>query len=561
MKSPRGGQITIMGLMEQSPPIISSSSGKLRRPGPIALGILAVAVVFLVFVRLLELLEHQPPPLDDPAVRNLVTLIFGFIAVATLWVWFCFRSGYSRLARQTVAIAPFLLVVIILSGIFLRGPTRVVQFSGSMVPQLAPGERSLETIEASQGRIDLATTTPDDFPQFLGPERSCWVPGRDLAGDWSKKSPRLLWKRNVGAGWSGFAAVNGYAVTLEQRGPEEWVVCYRIATGEPIWGHTIVARHEQTMGGIGPRSTPTIHQGRVYALGATGVLRCLDGSNGKLQWSDDLRKRYAVTAEEDEAMVMWGRAASPLVVDSLVVVPGGGKARKNLVAFDAETGSVVWEAENRKVDGTLDQIGYASPSLATLAGRRQIVIGNESTVSGHDPASGERLWSFSWPGNSNGDACNSQAAVVDENHLLLSKGYSAGSELIEIVTSPDQEGLIAKSTWKMPRLLQTKFTNVVIFNGHAFGLSEGILECVELSSGKRKWKSGRFGYGQILGVGDRLLVLSDDGELNLVEANPNAFASRGSIAAISGKTWNTLCLYGKLVLVRNAEEAACFELP
>jgi hypothetical protein len=145
--------------------------------------------------------------------------------------------------------------------------------------------------------------------------------------------------------------------------------------------------------------------------------------------------------------------------------------------------------------------------------------------------------------------------------LLLSKGYSAGAELIEIREDGNKSNLVASSVWKVPRVLQTKFTNVVIHEGHAYGLSEDILECVEIASGKRKWKLGRFGHGQILGVGDLLFVLSEEGELNLVELNSNKFVTRGSISALEGKTWNNLCLYGKRLLVRNAQEAACFKLP
>jgi outer membrane protein assembly factor BamB len=530
-------------------------------PGPIASTIVALAIAVIIAIRLVGVLEHQPRFLDDPAIRNLVGLISAFFALASLWTWFCFFSVYRLTVRLAVMIIPLLVLPIGFAAVRTRGTTRVIQFSGSMMPQFASGELRLDTVTPSGKSADLSTTTPRDFPQFLGPERNCWLPDRGLTPDWTANQPRQLWKRPIGAGWSAFAAVNGYAVTIEQRGDSEAVVCYTVETGEPVWSHSITARHEQAMGGIGPRSTPTIHKGRVYALGATGVLRCLDGNKGHLLWSEDVRKKYGVSVQEDEKMVMWGRAASPLIVDSLVVVPGGGKARKNLVAFDAETGSVVWEAENKNDDGTLDQIGYASPSLTTLAGRRQIVIVNESTVSGHDPANGERLWSFPWPGHSNGDACNSQAAVVDDNRLLLSKGYSAGAELIEVGKSQDNSEFVAKSIWKFPRVLQTKFTNVVIHDGHAYGLSEEILECVDLATGKRKWKSGRFGHGQILGVGDLLLVLSEEGQLNLVELNSNKFISNGSIQALEGKTWNNLCLYGKLLLVRNAQEAACFELP
>jgi outer membrane protein assembly factor BamB len=531
-------------------------------PGWIARLIIAVTLSFVVVIRLLGRAEDQPFPLNDPAIRNLLTLVFTFAAGLTAWIWFCFRSSYSRAAQRTVMIG----TVVVLVG--LAAMFRFREVSGSMVPTFVPrwsgSAGNLGKLETSPAEpIDMATTTPDDFPQFLGPQRSGWLAGPELARNWSANPPKLLWKRPIGAGWSAFAAVNGYAVTLEQRGDDEWVACYEIATGNPVWGHSVAGRHYNPMGGLGPRSTPTIHQGRVYALGATGVLRCLDGSTGKLLWSDDLRKRYGLSADEDEAMVMWGRAASPLVVDNLVVVPGGGlpgKA-KNLVAFDADSGRVAWESESKKNDGSPDQIAYASPSLATLAGRRQILIINESTASGHDPAMGQALWDFPWPGNSNGDASSSQAVSIDDNRVLLSKGYSGGAELIEIKADSASGSLTATSVWKVPRVLQTKFTNVVVQGGHAYGLSEEILECVELETGKRKWKNGRYGHGQVLGVGDLLLVLSEEGELHLVELNPLKFSHLGEVQAIEGQTWNNLCLYGNRLLIRNAQEAACYELP
>jgi outer membrane protein assembly factor BamB len=260
--------------------------------------------------------------------------------------------------------------------------------------------------------------------------------------------------------------------------------------------------------------------------------------------------------------VMFGRAASPLIVDSLVIVSGGGPKgkAKNLVAFDRETGQLVWEAENKLPNGTADQIAYASPSFRTLAGRRQLLIVNESTVSGHDPTTGKSLWSHPWPGKSNGDASVSQAVPIEPNRVLLSKGYSGGAELIELSAGAGDE-LTVTSVWKNSRVLQTKFSNVVLYDGHAFALSEGIFECATLESGRRIWKKGRYGHGQILGVGNLLLVMSEEGELHLLQLNPRKLVELGSIPALSGKTWNTLCLYGKRLLVRNAEEAACFELP
>jgi outer membrane protein assembly factor BamB len=207
-----------------------------------------------------------------------------------------------------------------------------------------------------------------------------------------------------------------------------------------------------------------------------------------------------------------------------------------------------------------DQIAYASPSLATLAGRRQITIVNESTVSGHDPVTGQLLWSHPWPGKSNGNASVSQAVAVGDDRVLLSKAYGEGAELLQLSEGTGGQ-LTVTTVWKSARVLQTKFNNVVVHQENAFALSEGILECVDLATGRRRWKSGRYGHGQILGVGDLLLVMSEEGELNLVELNPERLVHLGSFQALSGKTWNNLCLYGKQLLVRNAEEAVCYELP
>lgn len=532
-------------------------------PGWPARIIIALAIVCTCIASIGDRWEDPPAPLDDPAFRNTLRICAGIGAGAALWLWFCLRSRYARRMRLPLTIGSALVLLAIGGIVFKRGVTGVIQFSGDLVPQLALDKQDVAVSlpAPAAGSADLQTTSAEDFPQFLGPARSNWLPGPQLARDWKKHPPRQLWKRPVGAGWSAFAAVNGYAVTLEQRGGEEWVLCYAIETGEPIWGHGIEARHETALGGIGPRSTPTIHNGRVYALGATGVLRCLDG-NGQLVWSDDLRQRYGITASEDEQNVMFGRSASPLIVDTLVVVPGGGfqgKA-KNLVAFDSETGRLVWEAECKLPSGEADQIAYSSPALATLAGRRQILIVNESTVSGHDPTSGERLWVYAWPGKSNGAASVSQVVAVDERRVLLTKGYSAGAELLEF-TSDKPGAFTIDSLWKVPRVLQTKFCNVVLHEGHIFGLSEGILECASLEGGRRRWKSGRYGHGQILGVGDLLLVLSEEGELQLLELNSKKMVHLGSQPALQGKTWNNLCLYGTRLLVRNSEEAACFELP
>jgi outer membrane protein assembly factor BamB len=224
----------------------------------------------------------------------------------------------------------------------------------------------------------------------------------------------------------------------------------------------------------------------------------------------------------------------------------------SLAAFQKDTGQLAWEAGDR-------QVGYSSPVLATLGGVRQVLIVNEDSVSAHDPKDGRILWSHEWPGKSNSSASVSQPAVLDHEHVLLSKAYGGGAALLRIAHEADT--FIAEKVWRNEGLLKTKFTNVVVHGAYVYGLSDGILECVQWAQGVRQWKRGRYGPGQILGVGDLLLVQAESGDVAMVEATPQRFRELGVLpAALEGKTWNNLCLSGPLLLVRNSEEAACYEL-
>lgn len=496
----------------------------------------------------------------DYAEVNVMTLILTFILLLAILARLCVWRGASRTVRWLPVVAVAALTAA------AAGSLRVDRVSGRLVPQFswrwAPKPDRLlafPSVTADAPEIDLRTTTSADFPQFLGPRRDLTVSHVTLHRDWQSRPPRLVWRQPIGAGWSGFSVVNGYAVTLEQRGEDELVTCYDVTSGKACWTHSVVARHQTVLGGVGPRSTPTIDQGLVYALGATGVLRCLDGGTGQLVWRDELLRRCGVNLEEDLQAVAWGRAASPLVVDDLLIVPLGGPAGgpyTSLIALDKRTGDLRWQ-------GGASQVSYASPSLMTLASTRQIVIVNESSVSGHRVEDGVELWSHPWPGGSTSSASVSQAVAVSPSQLLLSKGYGIGSALIEVRHGSD-DTWATRTLWEQTGLLKTKFTNVAVRDGYAYGLSDGILECVDISAGRRCWKErrgGNFGHGQILLVDDLLLVSAEDGTVALVEANPDRFVKLSEFAALSDQTWNTMCLAGPYLLVRNAVEAACYELP
>jgi outer membrane protein assembly factor BamB len=282
---------------------------------------------------------------------------------------------------------------------------------------------------------------------------------------------------------------------------------------------------------------------------------CLDGATGEVLWQDNILERYGVQPGEDKGVV-WGRSASPLVVDDLLIVPAGGPNGApcvSLAAFHKDTGELVWEAGDR-------QVSYASPVLATLCGLRQILSVNEDNVSAHDVNTGKELWSYDWPAGSSSRPNVSQPVPLDEQLVLLSRGYGGGSLLLHVELSDGDEFQVGE-VWRSRRLLRTKFTNVVVHEGCICGLSDGILECVDAESGTSWWKAGRYGHGQILGVGDLLLVQAESGEVAVVEATPSELRELGRFAAIEGKTWNNLCLYGRFLLVRNSKEAACYELP
>jgi outer membrane protein assembly factor BamB len=382
-----------------------------------------------------------------------------------------------------------------------------------------------------------------DFPQFLGSRRDGTVTGVRLARDWSTRMPRRLWRQRVGEGWSGFAAVGDVAVTQEQRGGEERVVAYDLLTGRVRWTHSDAVRFDTVIGGIGPRATPAIADGRVFTMGATGILNALDLASGRRLWT------HQAVEENGAQSPMWGKSSSPLVVGRRVVVSAGGPEGRSLVAYDAASGEPAWR-------GGSDQSSYSSPVLMELAGRPQVVILNRGSLSGHDPETGALLWEQPWPA---GQDTVTTLAQLSSQRLLASAGYGVGSKLYEVVTAADG-AMKASLVWESPRL-KSKFANVIVHGGYLYGLDDGVMTCLDPATGERKWKGGRYGHGQLLLVGDVLLVQTEEGEIVLLEPTPDGPRELTRYAVLDGKTWNPPALAGTLLAVRNDREAAVYELP
>jgi len=524
----------------------TNSATERRRLIPRTLIALWVLVVgFLIALRFV--LDTGDVGLANVATRALLLLT----AIISL-IWFLVR-GPLPLRRRFGVLAVLLLGIAAFFGLFRYEGVR-----SEIIPIFSfrfGGEAPAMATVATDARADLSATTAADFPQFLGSGRDLRVDGVALARDWETQAPELLWREGIGAGWSGLAVVNGYAATLEEREGTEMLTLYDISDGTLVWNLELGPGFDHPMGGAGPRSTPTIFDGIVYAAGVTGAVVAVNGADGSVLWQRDLLQDYGISQDEETLDVSYGRSASPLIVGDAVVLPVGGSRRQrvSLAAYDRMTGDRLWE-------GGAHNVSMSSPALGTLLGRQQILIVNENWVSGHDAQSGEQLWEFEWPGITSADSSVSQAVALPPDRVFVSKGYGTGAALYRLEQTGDT--IEPRQLWQKPASLRTKLTNVVIRDGYVYGLSEGILECVRLDTGEREWKAGRYHHGQILLVDDVLLVLTEDGELVMVEATPERRNSvLGRFQAIDGHTWNNFALYGDVLLARNGQEIAAWRLP
>jgi outer membrane protein assembly factor BamB len=404
------------------------------------------------------------------------------------------------------------------------------------------GEAQASRAPAARPPASAEATTEADWPGFRGPARDGVVPGVRIATDWAKSPPVELWRRPIGPGWSSFAVGGDRVYTQEQRGEDEVVSCYNLTTGQPVWRHDDAARFWVSEGGPGPRATPTLSHGRVYTLGATGILNALDAGSGAVVWS---RNAASDTGAPNPG---WGFAGSPLVVGDAVIVAASGR----LAAYDVATGHPRWL-------GPANGAGYSSPHLVTIDGVPQILLLRGSRSTSVALADGALLWEHTGqPGVS-----IVQPALAPDGNVLIAAGDAMGGNGIRrIAVAHGPAGWTLTERWTS-RGLKPYFNDFVVHKGHAFGFDGSILASIDLADGQRKWKGGRYGNGQMIVLPDQdvLLVLSEEGELALVGATPDQFTELARFKAIEGKTWNHPVLVHDVLLVRNGEEMAAFRLP
>jgi outer membrane protein assembly factor BamB len=483
----------------------------------------------------------------DDYRRGVMIPLLGVLVMILIGSWYAFFTGLPLRRRLTLGGIGLLMMV----AIALIGP-RVFRWEGSRDGKATPRL----VLRWSESTSPEATNAPTavvpgpgvglpglaDFPRFMGSAGDGIVADAHLDPNWGASPPKLLWKQAIGLGWSGFVVSGRRAVTQEQRGEDELVSCYDVGTGALLWMHTNHVRFSETLGGDGPRATPTIDGDQVFAQGATGLLDCLDLKTGRKLWGTN------VLTATDSKNLTWGKSNSPLVDENRIIVTGG-EGGASLTALDRGTGQRLWVA------GT-DSPSFASPVIMELAGRRQIVALNGSSVTGHDPLTGRVLWTYDWPGS---QPKAGQPLPVSTNRILISAGYGLGSTLIEIRPTPSDQ-LSAERLWKA-RSIRNKFSSLVVREGFAYGLEEETLACLDLETGRRVWRDGKYGFGQLLGIGPLLLIQTESGDVVVVSADPAEWKEIARLKALNAKTWNAPTLAGNILLVRNDAEAAAFELP
>jgi len=496
--------------------------------------------------------------LDEDRTLQIMSawIIAPTLAFCTL-VWWTFFSGFklvTKLAGWGVLALAF--------GLFLA-VFRFDGFDGGFIPtfvyrwQATPEDKFLAARKAGgkyegdspvlENPEEPLEVQPGDWRQFRGPNGNGVITEAALRTNWENGPPSPVWKKRVGPGWSSFAVVDGLVFTQMQIDEDESVVCYDMENGEEIWVHKEpgVRFFERRMG-TGPMATPMFYRGRLYTLGATGILNCLNPKTGKEYWSAN------ILDDANSKNLEWGLAGSPIAHEGMILVnPGSNDEEPTAVAaYDWESGEKLWSGGHHPAS-------YSTPVVATLDGVQQLLVFDGLGLTGHRLDDGSQLWHFPWTNNYQINVA--QPIIRDDEAVFISTSYGTGSALLRIEQNSGGEWSVNKTDWETNNKFKLKFGDAVLKDGLIYGLSETILTCLDFETGEILWRErGDFGFGQLILVNDVLVILTEEGEVVLVEAS-SEHPELLRFQAIEGKTWGYPVLAQGRLFVRNAEWMACFD--
>jgi outer membrane protein assembly factor BamB len=394
----------------------------------------------------------------------------------------------------------------------------------------------------------LAAILGADWPQFLGPHRDGTSPEKGLLESWTEKGPPLVWEKEVGEGYSAPVVHANRLVLFHRVGDEEVVECLEADNGKGVWKYKTPTNYDDPLGkGNGPRSTPLIAGGRVYTLSPGGLLLCLQMEDGKRVWQKALLEEYTVPPS------FFGVGTSPLIEGNLVLVNVGGRDA-GIVAFDKHTGKEAWKA-------TSQGASYASPVAVALDGVRHALFFTRDGLVSVDPANGQVRFTKRWRARINASV-NAATPIVFDDKIFLSTCYNTGAILLRAKKDSVED------LWTNDESLSCHFNTPVYLNGHLYGFhgredlppEGGRLRCVEATTGKVKWEAEGRGVGSLILADGRLIVLREDGMLNLVAADPEAYRELAKAPVLAAPCRAHMALAEGRLYARDARKLVCWNL-
>lgn len=402
-----------------------------------------------------------------------------------------------------------------------------------------------------------STTSAADWTQYNG-TNSDRATNEELPTTKLPKS--AAWKTETNTGFSSFTVADGKAFTLAREEIEgiEREVCLALdaATGKRLWASELaVLRYghdggnsgaRDNKGGDGPRSTPTIESGRVYVIDSDINLYCFDAASGDQVWSQSVLKDF------DGENIKWKNAASPLIDGDLVYLAGGGKDQA-LLAFDKTTGKNVWKSQS-------DLMTHATPIAATIHDQRQIIFFTQEGLVSVTPTKGELLWRYDFPFK----VSTAASPVVDGDIVYCSAGYGVGGGAVQISKSGTK--LSATEIWRKDNDVINHWSTPLVIDGHLYGMfsfkkyGTGPLACVDIKTGKQLWAEDGFGPGNVTRAGDKIIALSDSGEVVIVDPSPEGYKELSRKDFLDGKCWSSPVLANGSIYARSTEEAVRLDL-